>query len=62
VVARRPDDAGESPRQDLDGEREVLNTLADITGDDEPVVGVIRQSIERRTVLRVRQMQITDRE
>src|SRR5262249_32475744 len=62
VIAGRPEYAPKSRRQLAQGEREMLGRLADVAGDDEPVVRILAQRRERRAVESMAEMEVADRE
>jgi hypothetical protein len=61
VVARHPEEAREAALEDGEGEAEVLLGLADVAGDDQPVVGVRAQRLEGPPRPLVAQVEVGDR-
>jgi hypothetical protein len=60
VIARHPQDAREQRRQRFERVMQVRRPLADIAGDDEPIVWVRGKPIERLAVFAMRQVQVAD--
>ncbi len=62
VIARRPDHAREARSQDLECECQVLGSFADVSGHDEPVVGMGRDCGQGLAVDPVPHVQVADGE
>jgi hypothetical protein len=62
VVSRDPDRAGESGRRDLERRFEMIERLADVAPEDEPVFGIGPQPLQGVAVLAVAEVKIADGE
>lgn len=62
VVARHPDETREPRRERGEDEAEILLRLAKVTAEDEPIVRRGRDPFDERTILRLPDVEIADRE